>query len=78
VRTVPTRTTTDHPSIVDAAVSTLRLFGDDITRDMAAVLLSMWSRRSELSPRDRLKVLDQFGPPPVFPQHDGYQIGGRR
>ena len=31
---------------------------------------------STMSPADRLRVLDVFGPPPAFPAHDGYAIGG--
>lgn len=78
MKTVPSPQAAGHQSaLVDAAVSTLRLFGDDVTRSDAAVLLSMWSRRRELSPADRLAVLDAFGPAPVQPAHDGLQIGSR-
>jgi hypothetical protein len=64
-------------AIVSAAVSTLRAFSDEMDRSDAAVLLSMWPRRRELSPADRLEVLDAFGPPPVQPAHAGCKVGSR-
>ena len=64
-------------SAVEAAVTALRAFGETVDRDSAAILLSMWSRRGELSPRDRLAVLDQFGSPPAQPAHEGCRVGSR-
>lgn len=62
--TVPNRT--DHQTtIVDQAVSVLRTLNPNLNRQQAGDLLDMWARRSELTPGDRAKVLDAFGPAPT-------------
>lgn len=78
MQTVPTPASPGNlsPSAA-AAVAAIRLFGWPLTRNTAAVLLSMWSRRGELTPRDRQAVLDVFGPAPAVPDHSGCQIGTR-
>jgi len=48
-----------HP-IIDEAERQLRAFGDDPTRERAALLLPFWSHYHELSPREVAAVLDRF------------------
>lgn len=47
---------------VDLAEKALRHFGDDLTRQSAARLLSMWSGRFMLDPADEVALLDRFDP----------------
>jgi hypothetical protein len=42
------------------ALQALSAFGGDIDRKTARMLLSMWTRRDELSPRDHVEVLKHF------------------
>jgi hypothetical protein len=46
--------------IVDEAVGALAAFGGVITRDQAAMLLSMWCRAGRLAPSQRREVLRMY------------------
>lgn len=47
-------------SAVDAAEQALRHFGDDLTREQAEVLLSMWKHTPALSRREVEALLARF------------------
>jgi len=49
-----------EPDAVEKAVAALRAFGDDLDRDNARELLSMWIGRHGLTERQRAEVLLSF------------------
>src|SRR5262249_43101966 len=50
-----------RPIYVDLAEQALRTFGDDLTRDQAERLLSMWRYASALTEPEQEALLDRFG-----------------
>jgi hypothetical protein len=46
--------------LADVAERALRAFGGDVTREQAAMLLTMWKYGADLSPADTTAVLDRF------------------
>ena len=51
---------TDH-TIVDVAITALRSFGgDSLTRERAAMVLTMWRYYKDLTPEDVAAVLRRF------------------
>lgn len=49
--------------LIEEAVRAICAFGVDKSRETAETLLSMWTRRDELTARERIQVLDVFGGP---------------
>lgn len=46
--------------VVDVAERALRAFGGELTREQAAMLLTMWKYQSDLTGDDRAAVLGRF------------------
>lgn len=47
-------------TVIDVAENALRAFGGNLTRPQAALLITMWKYRSDLTPADTSAVLSRF------------------
>lgn len=54
------RHATDPVRVVDLAETALRAFGGALTREQAALLLTMWRYRGDLTTADRTAALARF------------------
>jgi hypothetical protein len=52
--------TSIQDELADVAERALRAFGGEVTREQAAMLLTMWRYAGDLTPADRTAVLDRF------------------